>query len=340
MTQDVYGGRFARTESSLLLQSSYADFDFMLWEEFQLFGYVKPVPAELKVKEYELYRSVYCGLCVSMKKRVSCVSRLTLSYDFVFLALLRMSLSHEVGRLERQRCIAHPSKKRAVLVDSHELDVCAALSVLLTFCKLRDDLADERGLKKIGVRLLMPAASGMKKKAGMRCDFGDLEARLVGHLNALCELERANNRSLDAAADCFGDFMRDVAAFKYPHDSLEGRIAAELGRHIGRFIYIVDAADDLGDDLKSGAYNPFILPDGDTLEVFRQNAESLRASLTMELVAIEAALELIDFSAVPEYGEIIKNIIYLGLPELIERILSKNPSDGSVMENKEHERSL
>lgn len=305
-----------------------------------MFGYVKPVRAELKVKEYELYRSVYCGLCVSMKKRVSCVSRLTLSYDFVFLALLRMSLSHEVGRLERQRCIAHPSKKRAVLVDSHELDVCAALSVLLTFCKLRDDLADERGLKKIGVRLLMPAASGMKKKAGMRCDFGDLEARLVGHLNALYELERANNRSLDAAADRFGDFMRDVTAFGYAPDSLEGRIAAELGRHIGRFIYIVDAADDLGDDLKSGAYNPFILPDGDTLEVFRQNAESLRASLTMELIGIEAALELIDFSAVPEYGEIIKNIIYLGLPELIERILSKNPKDGSVMENKEHERSL
>ena len=340
MTQDVYGGRFARTESSLLLQSSYADFDFMLWEEFQLFGYVKPVPAELKVKEYELYRSVYCGLCVSMKKRVSCVSRLTLSYDFVFLALIRMALSREVGRLERQRCIAHPSKKRAVLVDSHELDVCAALSVLLTFCKLRDDLADEHGLKKIGVRLLMPAASGMKKKAGMRCDFGDLEARLVGHLNALSELERANNRSLDAAADCFGDFMRDVTAFGYAPDSLEGRIAAELGRHIGRFIYIIDAADDLGDDLKSGSYNPFILPDGDTLEAFNKNAESLRASLKMELVAIEAALELIDFSAVPEYGEIIKNIIYLGLPELIERIISKNPSDGSVMENKEHERSL
>ena len=312
----------------------------MLWEEFQLFGYVKPVPAELKVKEYELYRSVYCGLCVSMKKRVSCVSRLTLSYDFVFLALIRMALSREVGRLERQRCIAHPSKKRAVLVDSHELDVCAALSVLLTFCKLRDDLADEHGLKKIGVRLLMPAASGMKKKAGMRCDFGDLEARLVGHLNALSELERANNRSLDAAADCFGDFMRDVTAFGYAPDSLEGRIAAELGRHIGRFIYIIDAADDLGDDLKSGSYNPFILPDGDTLEAFNKNAESLRASLKMELVAIEAALELIDFSAVPEYGEIIKNIIYLGLPELIERIISKNPSDGSVMENKEHERSL
>lgn len=340
MTQDVYGGHFARTQSSLLLQSSYADFDFMLWEEFQLFGYVKPVPAELKVKEYELYRSVYCGLCVSMKKRVSCVSRLTLSYDFVFLALIRMALSREVGHIERQRCMAHPTKKRAVLVGAEELDICAALSVLLTFCKLRDDLADERGLKKIGVRLLMPIASGMKKKAAAKCDLGDLETRLVGHLNALCELERANNRSLDAAADCFGDFMRDIAAFKYPHDSLEGRIAAELGRHIGRFIYIVDAADDLGDDLKSGAYNPFILPDGDTLEAFYKNAESLRASLTMELVAIEAALELIDFSAVPEYGEILKNIIYLGLPELIERIISKNPSDGSVMENKEHERSL
>lgn len=136
----------------------------MLWEEFQLFGYVKPVPAELKVKEYELYRSVYCGLCVSMKKRVSCVSRLTLSYDFVFLALIRMALSREVGRIERQRCIAHPTKKRAVLVGSDELDICAALSVLLTFCKLRDDLSDERGLKKIGVRALDAHSVGNEEK--------------------------------------------------------------------------------------------------------------------------------------------------------------------------------
>ena len=134
--------------------------------------------------------------------------------------------------------------------------------------------------------------------------------------------------------------MSDVTSFGYAPDSPLSRVAAEIGRHIGRFIYIIDAADDLGSDLKSGSYNPFILPNGDTLEAFRQNIESLRASLTMELVAVERALELIDFSAVPEYGEIIKNIIYLGLPELIEKILTKNPEDGSVMENKEHERSL
>ena len=93
-----------------------------------MFGYIKPVPAELKVREYELYRSVYCGLCGALGRNTTCVSRLTLSYDFVFLAIVRMALIGETGSLERRRCLAHPTKKRAVLTDAKQLDYCAKVS--------------------------------------------------------------------------------------------------------------------------------------------------------------------------------------------------------------------
>ena len=49
----------------------------------------------------------------------------------------------------------------------------------------------------------------------------------------------------------------------------------------------------------------------------------LERALTMELVGVEQAVTLMDFSTVPEYGNIVKNIIYLGLPELVRKTAEK-----------------
>ena len=54
-----------------------------------MFGYVRTMDSELKVKEHELYKATYCGLCRSMGEVCGGSSRLTLSYDGVFLSLLR-----------------------------------------------------------------------------------------------------------------------------------------------------------------------------------------------------------------------------------------------------------
>ena len=296
-----------------------------------MFGYVRPVSAELKVKEYELYRAVYCGLCEALGHNTTHISRLSLNYDFVFLAIVRMALARETGKIERHRCLAHPTKKRAVLTDARELDYCAKLSSVLTYHKLRDDIADVRGLKRLGAALLLPIASMMRRRAKFP---KEAEEYISSRLAELSKLEKENCGSLDMAAEPFGELMAYVCAYGFEKGSANERIAHEIGRHIGRYIYIIDAVDDLGGDVKSGAYNPFRMMYDEPIKGLLENAEELSRALTMELVGIEAAIGLIKFDAVPEYGEIIKNIIYLGLPELIKKVLGKynttNDQDGDI----------
>lgn len=303
----------------------------------RVFGYIKPVSAELKVKEYELYRALYCGLCESLGRSVTCSSRLSLSYDFVFLALVRMALTGEVGKVERHRCLAHPTKKRAVIVGASQLDYTARLSAVLTYHKLRDDIADTRGFKRLTARLLMPFASRMRKQA--RFDK-DAEAYIAERLEELSALEKNGCNSLDRAAEPFGELMAYAASHGFVKDSREERIAAEIGRHIGRFIYIVDAIDDFSDDMKSGAYNPLRESCGGDENKLSDEVDAIKCALTMELVGVEAAANLIDFTKTPEYGEIIKNIIYLGLPACTDKVLGKYRSADAVEERENGEQDI
>lgn len=298
-----------------------------------MFGYIKPVSPELRVKEYELYRAVYCGLCESLGQSVTCASRLSLSYDFVFLAIVRMALAGEVGKIERHRCLAHPTKKRAVLVGASQLDYAARLSAVLTYHKLRDDICDGKGVKRLGARLLMPAAKRMRKKA--RLDK-EAEVFIAEKLSELSMLEKEGCSSLDKAAEPFGEMMAYVCSLGFDNNSPASRIAAEIGRHIGRYIYIIDAIDDLRDDIKSDAYNPFRMMYADAESEIAADAENIKTALTMELVSLEAAVGLIDFSLVPEYGEIIKNIIYLGLPACTDKVLGKYSTAADTQENGEN----
>lgn len=290
-----------------------------------MFGYIKPLQAELRVKEYELYRAVYCGLCAALGRNTSCISRLSLSYDFVFLAVVRMALTGETGKIERRRCIAHPTKKRAVLTDAPQLDYCARISSVLTYYKLLDDISDTKGIKKLGAYLLLPAASHMKKRAKFK---KEAEEYISSRLWEMSRLEKEGCDSLDRMAEPFGELMAYITASGFSEGSAEYRIASEIGRHTGRFIYIADALDDLDEDIKSGSYNPFAMMFRDDPKAkMAGEAERINTALTMELMGISQAVELTSFDTVPEYGEIVKNIIYLALPALAERLINKNTAD-------------
>ncbi len=296
-----------------------------------MFGYVKPVAAELKVKEYELYRAVYCGLCGALGRSVSPFARLTLSYDFVFLALMRMSLAEEKGKIGRRRCFAHPMKKRSVLMPTEQLNYCAKISAVFTYHKLLDDRSDQRGFKKLAAALLLVPASSMRKRAGL----GEHpEAFIREKLCELSALEKQGCDSVDQVAEPFGELLAEVFAFGFAEGDSKYRIAKEIGRHLGRFIYIADALDDLMDDCKNGAYNPFLKMYGEDFTAKLQaDLPMLERALTMELVGIEAAVELMSFDAVPSYEAIIRNIIYLGLPEQMRRVFAK-ASGGSTTDEK------
>lgn len=288
-----------------------------------MLGYVRTAQGELRVREYEAYRGLYCGLCKHMGKCTGQCSRMTLSYDFVFLAAVRMAILGERPVMERQRCLMHPFHSRPMAVHSPTLAYCADASALLVYHKLLDDLRDERGAKKLRALLARPFLCSAYRRARKR--YPDLEKAIAKRLLALSAYEKENpdSSSADAPAAIFGELM--AAVFAQGLSGADARISEAIGRAIGHWIYLVDAADDFAEDCKRGRFNPYRRSFGDTPR--DADWENLRLALTALLTEAERAYLLIDPYPAPELREILANILYLGLPQTAARVTHANDND-------------
>lgn len=284
-----------------------------------MIGYIRTDAPELRLRDSECYRAVYCGLCRQMGKCTGQCSRLSLSYDFAFLAVFRMALTNETLELQKKRCLVHPMKKRNSVVGSPSLAYCADASAILTYHKCRDDVTDEKGLKKLRAR----AASGFFSSAYRRAKrrHPELDATVSSLLQELRVYENDPTAppSADAPAAIFANLMGAVLSAGL--GGTEARIATAFGRAIGHWIYLIDAADDYRDDLASGSFNPFVRLFGDGMT--QENAESIAISLKRYLADAENAFLLIDSFPTPEIREILCNVLYLGLPKAADRILQQ-----------------
>lgn len=277
-----------------------------------MFGYVKPVPSEMLVREHEFYKATYCGICRAMKKHTGFLSNVTLSYDSVFLALVRMLYIPDGDfAAEQRRCIAHPAKKRPMLKENSALEYTARAFAVLTYYKLKDDLQDEKGIKRLGVNAVRPIAVSANSRAAL----GGLSDLVADRLGKITELERSACESVDAPATLFGELLGEIFAFGLPDG--DRLVPYEVGYHLGRFIYAADAADDYDKDVRDGSYNPYaLLYEGKPLT--KENRESIKCGLLLECKRIEAAVNLLPFGNRATIENIINNIIYLGLVKRIE----------------------
>ncbi len=285
-----------------------------------MFGYVRVMSPELKVKEYEFYRGTYCGLCRSMGKCTGQCSRMTLSYDFAFLALVRLSVSGESVSFGQKRCMAHPLKKRNYMKHNPVLAYCAGAAALLNYHKVMDDLSDEKGFKRLRALAFRPFAAHSRKKA-IKAGLSSLDEQIAARLALLSETEHTALVSADIPAAVFGDLLADIMSFGLAGSN--ERLTAALGKAVGKWIYLADALDDWTEDAKKGRYNPFLLlydgasPTEDTLA-------GIRNALKNELYEAEAALDLMPFEN-PEIKNLVLNILYLGMPARIEQIQADSP---------------
>ncbi len=291
-----------------------------------MFGYVKAHKNELRIREYDSYCAAYCGLCRAMKKSTGTLSCLALSYDFVFLCMIRCALEKEEAEISYHRCPVHPIKKRPMLRLNPSLEYSAKAAAELAYCKAKDDISDSRGAKKALHRIIFPFFKYFKKRA----DLPLLGNRISEKLSELDLLEKSGTASLDAPAGIFGDILGEVFAH-----GLEGRdrtLAYKIGYHTGKFVYAADAADDYEADLKSGSYNPLCEMYGDSFK--EESRRSIHTALLCELSELEAAVGLVDFSSCPDYGEIVNNIIYIGMPEVMTRALFKQSTSKARRKDK------
>ncbi len=279
-----------------------------------MFGYIKPHVPDLRVKEHELYKATYCGLCRTMGKCTGCMSRLTLSYDFAFLALLRMVTDNVKGEIKMRRCIVHPFKKRMMLESNSSLEFCAKSSVILTRMKLKDNVNDSRGLAKLKAKTANLVSVFFKKTDN---ELKSLEEKVKECIDNLTTLEKSNSDSVDDTSSTFGELLGAVASFGY--NGAINRILYQVGYHLGKWIYVVDAIDDMNEDLKKKSYNALLNAYGNSLNDSHRDA--LFCALMLELDAMSKSLELIDFSAHRDVESIIKNVIYVGMVHQTRQIL-------------------
>ena len=283
----------------------------MQWR-IALFGYVKPVIKELLVKEYEFYKATYCGICKSMKKHTGYLSNVTLTYDSVFLALLRMAFVDDSEISARMgRCFLHPVEKRCIINDSPALEYTAYAFAILTYYKLMDDIEDEGLGKRIAVGVIRP----ISKRAMRRADKPSLEETVREKLLRIRELEQRREASIDAPAELFGELLG--AVFSYGIEGEGALVLERCGYHIGKFIYCIDAADDYEKDYKSGSYNPYVVCYG-TPTLSKENKETIKTALLLECRELEGAVNLIPFGKKITAENIVRNIIYLGLVKRME----------------------
>ena len=274
-----------------------------------MFGYVKPHNAELLVKEYELYRAIYCGLCKSMQKYTGRLSAVALSYDIVFLAVVRMVVAQDPLDTKRENCILHPLKKRNIAQENASLVYASRVSALLAYWKLKDDATDEGLVAKI--KNLIPLA--VMRRAAKKAQLPELGKKIKEHMKSLSRAERARTASLDECADIFGALLGDV--FSYEVEGELNSTAYGIGMHLGRFIYIADALDDYDRDAKKNRYNPLIeLYGGEGLS--DEARENTVLALKCEISVIAEKVNALPYVEASEEN-IIKNTVYFGLEKAI-----------------------
>ena len=297
-----------------------------------MFGYVRPQKSEFRVREYEAYRAVYCSLCRQLGKSYGMFARMTLSYDCTFFALWLMALHKKCLGFREGRCVVNPLKKcGACIGGGDELRLASALSVIMVYQKVRDNIADDRFLKRMKSYMVLPFVSQMRRKAAK--DYPELDKIVALAMMEQAAAEQNPVQSIDFYAEPTAKMMEQVFAFgaAAPELSPEDRLVRQAGYFLGRWVYIIDAADDLEKDLYEGAFNPFIIkeqlqPNCPT-ERLKEVKEEANRILNATLSQLIAAVNLMDLE---QLGAIVSNVMFLGLPEMQRAILFEKEKEKHV----------
>jgi len=214
-----------------------------------MFGYVTTNHAALSQQQKDRYAGVYCGICRQIHSRCSQLSRLALSNDMVFLALLLMSLYEPEENEGANACLIHPLKRRP-WVDNAAIQYAADMNVALAYYNALDDWQDDG---KLTARLV--CAVLQKHCQRIEREYPRQIGAIQSALTQLSQLERENCANPDIPAGVFGALMEELFIWK---EDLWTPTLRRMGNYLGRFIYLTDAALDYDADQKKGSYNPFL----------------------------------------------------------------------------------
>ena len=273
-----------------------------------MFGYVTVYKPELKIKEFEAYKGIYCTLCKEMGKEYGLLSRFLLSYDGAFFVMYKMALTQNKICAKQSRCSFNPAKKcMKITCDSDIYKLASTITVILAYFKLVDNIHDSRFVKRILLYLIYPYFAFIKNKAKKK--YPDIFSIVEDGMTAQFKVEKCEKSSLDLSAHNTANILGKL--FSYNEQDENG--SYNFGYHLGRVVYFLDAFDDYSDDMKAASFNPF------------RNCEHLinDASQTINLSISELA-NILNQQELYDFKPIIENVIYDGLNFQLEKIKNKH----------------
>lgn len=262
-----------------------------------MFGYVRINKMDLTFREYEHYKAYYCGLCKYLKRNHTELSRMTINYDITFLIVLLSSIYQPSAQVFHEKCIVDPVKKKKHIINEIT-GYAASMNILLAYYKLEDDVNDEGDIKsRLVRRAYRKSFKTAYDKYPQKADF------IKACLGELRSLEEDQSTSIDQTSNCFARLLEEI--FDYKDDEYRDRLR-KVGFNIGKYIYIMDAYEDLDEDLEKGRYNPFT-DYKDDREALKLRVDKL---IGMTLSRLEEAILDLDIKV---NKSIIDNIIYSGV---------------------------
>ena len=275
-----------------------------------MFGYVKAYKPEMKIKHYEEYRAVYCSVCRTLGKRYGLIARLTLSYDFTFLAMMRLCSESERPCFNQKRCPFNPTKK-CNFCNNMDLafNFTADTAMLMVYYKIEDNIRDDGFFKRMLMRIIKPIFKHYYKKA--KKYQPEIDKIISDMMIKQQAVEDKNTDSLDEAAEPTARAMGEILSYGY--DGGKERILKRVGYCLGRWVYTADAFLDKDSDREKGRYNPFNLNN--------MRDEQIISSINLTAGEMLSAYELLKIN---HFDEVIRNIICDGLYNSVKSAGGKN----------------
>ena len=261
-----------------------------------MFGYVIANCKALTPEQQQRFRALYCGMCHTLHVRYGNLGRFTLSYDMTFLATVLSALYEPEETVGRERCLPHPTKPHEYALNP-AMEYAVDLNVALAYHKCADNWQDDHNPA-------FAAAKGLLSRAYRRaCEHQPEKcAAIASWMDGIREIEAHGDGMIDPPVNLTGRMLGELFAWKQDHWSEELR---RMGDGLGRFIYFMDAYDDLEKDERHGRFNP--------LKSIRQqqNFEELcKDALTLMMADCADAFECLP---IVRDADLIRNVLYSGV---------------------------
>lgn len=264
-----------------------------------MFGYININKKQLSEDDYHTYQSYYCGLCQTLKKNCGARGQMLLNYDMTFLIVLLTGLYEpQDEQSETFTCAVHPAKKRKCCINAIT-DYAADMNIILAYHNLVDDWKDDKNYAKKKIAELIKADYDAAAKRNPR------QAEAVEkYMEKLAAYEESQERNIDLVAGLTGEMLGEVFAWK--QDEWYDEIKT-LGMYMGKFIYMMDAYEDLEKDEKSNSYNPLLFLKEEHGDNFETLCRLMMTSLMSECAKSFERLPIL------LHAEILRNVLYSGV---------------------------